>query len=362
MKRLFALMLALCLVLCGCSSGSGETTAPTETTAAPTTEAPTETTAAPTTEAPTETTAAVEVFANPMTGEVVDEVYTSRPIAIMINNAKAALPHCGISAADMVYESCVEGGATRFMAIFTDPDSAGVIGSVRSARPPFISVAKSYGAIYSSARGAQSVLNMIDAAGLDYINGLASNKYFYRDTWRKNNLAFEHSLMVTGEGLKDYAEALGYDTVWEEGYDYGLNFEEAPFTMGESVEKVTAYFTTGGKSTTCIYDSEKGGYYLNQYGVDYVDGNTKELVIFENVLILKANRWVMSDAKKHIQMDLVGEGEGWILRDGQLAQIKWSREKEADPFVYTFADGSTVPLGVGSTYVAIISDAAGIAY
>lgn len=365
MKKLIALMLVLGIVLCGCSGGADETT---ETTTEPTetTAAPTETTAAPT-EAPTEVPTtepagdpAVAVPVNPLTGEELEEESNDRPYAIMINNAKVALPHQGVAEADILYETCVESGMTRFMAIYMDPSGVESIGSIRSARPPYIDIVQGYDAIYCSASAASNVLSMISSADVSYLNAVMSSK-FYRDQWRMDNMGYEHSMMVDGDDLIAYAKEKGLRLTRNEDTTYGLNFDESVVYTGETANTVEISFQSGGKTTTCHYNEELGGYTLTQYGIDYTDGNTNELVSFRNVLILKCNRWVLSNGV-HVQMDTVGEGEGYYVRDGQIIPIKWSRTDVDSPFVYTTADGAVLNFGVGTTYVAVIAEDAPVSY
>ena len=53
-------------------------------------------------------------YTNPLTGEgsAVD-LAGARPVAIMLNNLKKALPQLGVSQADLIYELPAEGGITR---------------------------------------------------------------------------------------------------------------------------------------------------------------------------------------------------------------------------------------------------------
>lgn len=51
--------------------------------------------------------------------QIIDESSTSRPYAIMINNVGVARPlQSGLQDAYIVYEIIVEGGITRFLAVF----------------------------------------------------------------------------------------------------------------------------------------------------------------------------------------------------------------------------------------------------
>ena len=59
----------------------------------------------------------------------------------MINNIVYAQPQVGISNADIIYEIPAEGGITRMMAIFSHLYDIESVGSIRSLRPYYLSVA-----------------------------------------------------------------------------------------------------------------------------------------------------------------------------------------------------------------------------
>ena len=362
MKRLFALTLALCLLLCACGKQEQTTEATTEETTVETTEAATETTAFPTEESTeaTEPPGAEDPNSiNPLTGEALEEASNGRPFAIMLNNHKAALPHHGVSAADVVYETLGEGGMTRYMALFLDPTQAETIGSVRSARPPFVGLVQAYDAIYCSASGADNVLSMVTSQGVDYLNALVyEGSYFYRNQARLNSgTSWEHTLFITGEDFYQLAVDKEMRTTRKEGQTYGFTFAADAAVDGQTANKIVISFQNGGKTTTCNYDAEKSAYTLYQNGMDYVDGDTDELVEFRNVLILETNIYTMENGL-HVQADTVGEGTGYYALDGQIIPITWSRAGEDEPFAYKTADGQDLTMGIGTTYVAIITNGA----
>ena len=360
MKKMLALLLALSLLLCGCGSKPAETTAPPTTvppTTVPVTTAPPETTV-PVTTAPAET---APVDTNPLTGEALEAVTDNRPYAIMINNMIKAVPQCGISKADMLYEIVAEGSVTRFMAIFYDLSDVDVIGPVRSVRPYFYRVAQHYGAILSSAGGSDEAISLIKKEGYDYLNGIAgAGGAFYRDEWRKSNKGFEHSLMTTGEKIMNSAEKHGFTATMED-VDYGFRFTDEPLNSDVHACEINIWFYKNGKKTVMDYDEATGLYAMSQHGGASVDGNDDTPICFRNVLVLEADTHV-KDKKGHLETQMTGTGEGYFARDGHIIPIKWSRESNSAKYVYTDLEGNPVSFGIGKTYVAIIPDGSPVSY
>lgn len=108
-----------------------------------------------------------------LSGLPVDEkIGNRRPVAIMLNNLKAAQPMSGVSYADVVYEYVVEGGITRMMGVFENYDSLDKIGSVRSCREYFVYTALEFDAIYMHFGQATYAVELLDKDYVDNINGL----------------------------------------------------------------------------------------------------------------------------------------------------------------------------------------------
>ncbi len=363
MKRLAASVLLCASLLCACAApvGTTPTTVP-ETTVAPTTLPPetTEPTSVDIQDIPdyshVETdTQPAPVDTNPLTGEALDVVTDLRPIAIMINNLNKAVPQCGISQADILYEILAEGSVTRFMAFFHDLSDVDVIGPVRSVRPYFVRMAQQYGAILSSAGGSDEAIDLIGSLDLDYLNGIGNaNGWFYRDEWRRKNKGYEHSLMTTGEKLLAAAEKRKIQTTMED-VDYGFHFTDEAMTTGEDANRINIWFYKNGKKTTMDYDAETGLYAMTQHGKASVDGNDDSPVTFRNVVILVADTSV-KDKKGHLSVQTTGSGSGWFARDGKIIPITWSREGNSSRYVYTDEAGQPVSFGVGKSYIAITPD------
>lgn len=286
----------------------------------------------------------------------------------MINNIQAALPHHGVSEADILYEIETEGGITRCLAIFGDMSDVGTLGPIRSARTYFNNVAVSYDAPLVHCGGSGAALNaQYDDSGAQisdwkHINEMYNGSYFFRDTDRYNyqGYAYEHTLFSNGELLNQALEANDYNTPGE-AY-YGLLFDENVDLDGETASKVVATFR-GGKTMTMTYNADTGLYEAAQYGSAYKDANTDEVMAFRNVLVLYAKQWFIYDGTyDRSYYDLIGTGDGHLAVDGQIVPIKWIREDLNDSFVYTLEDGNPVTLGVGHSYIAIVDQSRTVSY
>ncbi len=356
MKRLLPLILAVCLLLCACGNAPADNTSDTAD------ETTTETTLEETT---TETTKAPILYRHPLTGLPLEAPFAGRPVAVVINNLKAALPHHGVSTADWFYEVETEGGITRCLAVYTDLAGNPKVGPVRSARTFFNNIAVSYdapivhcgGSVRGRNAGYGDSSDKID--GWEHLDQVYNGKYFFRDEDRYNNKGYnwEHTLFATGDNLLKGIADKGYDTPAE--LDYGLQFADDQDLLpggGFVANSVTVTFK-GDKTSSFRYDDLDMLYKMSQYGDIYIDANTGEQMAFKNVMVLYTEQWKRHDGEySRSYYELEGEGEGYLATNGEIVKIKWSRKSLRDPFVYTLEDGSPVTFGVGKTYVAIASE------
>lgn len=366
MKRLFCLLLVLCLVLAGCGKKTAEAPATEAPTTVPTTKATeatepptTEQTVPPTTEAPK--AAVVAVPTNPLTGEPLEAEYTGRPVAFSLNNHIYCLPQHGLQYLDWMFEVETEGGITRCVGIMTDPAKAGAVGPIRSCRSYFLNLSLSYnaplfhcgGSIY--AEGNQySISDSVDY--WDHIDEKAYSYYFYRDDYRYDVLDYdwEHTLFTSGELMAEAMEDEGMNPTGDEPVSYGYQFSQDPALDGQTAETVEIYFR-GDKTTTMEYDAETGLYLAHQYDEDWIDGDTGENAAFRNVLVVFAEQSNRETSHgNHSFYDMDGSGDGYFAVDGKMIPIQWHHDGVEGPFRFTLEDGTTpITLGIGTTYCAI---------
>ena len=208
MKRLIPVLLILGLLLCGCNGAeeAPTTAATTEATTVPTTEA-TEPATEPVTE-PVEAT----IYRNPFNGAILEQPWSGRAVTFTIGNTDEARPQYGISKADIFYEITVEGGLTRCMPVFSDISGAKAIGSVRSARTYFISISRSYDAVFLHSGASVYAANLFNQHVVNHVNG--DGAIFYRDAAREAaGYAYEHRHFVNTEKAVAYLNELLQETL-----------------------------------------------------------------------------------------------------------------------------------------------------
>lgn len=366
MKRILALSLILALLLCGCGSKTtaqanaaeaGETAAAeaAETTAA------VEATAEPTTE-PTTVPTEPPVIRNPLNGQIIDEEFTGRVFANTVSNLQDNLPHVGVTQADVIIETYVNmNNVVRCLALFTDIESVEAIGSTRSTRPIFNDIAQHYDLVLSHAGGSSTALNDAANRGIDNFNidgWPASQTTSYRDTVYKRT--YENTLFGIGSGIKAYAEAQGINMTLEK--DYGFDFtEDGTPADGEDADKISLVLTYGQakKETVMEYDASLDKYVWNQYGKVMQDQITEEVEAFTNVIIMYAE---ITNQGIYHYADFCAGGTGYYANGGKIIPIVWGCEDENSAFHFLTNDGEDLLIGVGNTYIAIVTAESPVTY
>ncbi|HEV2452294.1 MAG TPA: DUF3048 domain-containing protein, partial [Streptosporangiaceae bacterium] len=148
---------------------------------------------------------------SPFTGEPVSRL---KPVlAVKIDNIVLARPQTGINSADLVYVIPVEGGLSRFMAVFSSHDPR-VIGPVRSTREDDIALLRQFGRPAFAFSGAQP--HLLPVVEHSRIVDLYANKPgiagYYRDSSRiaPYNLFARASTLVAEARHASIARNIGF--------------------------------------------------------------------------------------------------------------------------------------------------------
>lgn len=293
------------------------------------------------------------IYRNPLNGQVLDAPFVGRVFAVTINNVWPALPHRGVSQADVLVEMLANDYCTRGLALFTDVEKLPSIGSIRSTRPNFTDLGLAYDLVVVHAQGSNVVLADMAREGLDNLNADSSIGYRDYDRYYYQDYDWEHTLFARGTDLIRAALDKGYD-LEKSGWDYGMLFAETvTLEDGADAAAIKLVFTLEGhtKTTTLIYDAALGKYVWNQMGMEMIDENNGEKEAFTNVIILLTS--VKTDGHGYHFAQMYGSGQGYYACGGKLIPIIWEHPYETYPFTFFLPDGTPLEQRTGNTYLAI---------
>ena len=291
-----------------------------------------------------------EYYTNPLTGveELTKEKSQDRPVAIMVNNISVAQKvQTGLSKADIVYETEVEGGITRLLAVFQDISKVEKIGTVRSARYAYIDLAMGHNAIYihHGQDPTYAAPHLKDTQTM----ALSESNAGYR---AKNGLASEHTLYGYGNKIWDYLTKNKYNTKLTKATNW-QNFadKDTQITYTNTANTVNVKFSNSYESVF-KYDTEKGKYVRFFKTTERKDYFTNESEYFKNVFVLQTSITDYPDGK-HRKIDLTS-GSGYYCVNGTYTPIKWSKGNSSSSFVFTNEDGSPLTVNQGNSWVCIM--------
>ncbi|NLJ78100.1 MAG: DUF3048 domain-containing protein [Tissierellia bacterium] len=271
-----------------------------------------------------------------------------RPMAIMLDNHPKARWQAGLSQAEVVYEYLVEGGYTRYMAIFliNDPES---IGPIRSARPYFITSALEYDSIYVRVGGSPQAKDDMRVVGMDDIDGMVVPSSVL---WKTNETGkvSPHNTYTSMEVLRAYQAEKGYS---DRGDFSGFKFNEEDEDLDGMVAKNVLIDYNRDNTSRYIYDEDERVYSYSKDGEPYRDELDDAPVKVKNIIIQEADiRMVDDDGRLFI--DLIGEGKGKYITNGKSMDLSWIKKSRSNRTHYYDEDGREIALNPGITWIQVV--------
>lgn len=316
-----------------------------------------ETTTAPETEPPAPP---APKYINPLTGvEVSEELSKMRPAAFMVNNIKQAIPQQGISKVDVLYECLAEGGITRLLGLVQDYKSIDTIGSIRSSRDYYLDFAQNHDALYFHAGGSDKAYSEIASRGIDNFDGVRMSipNSFYRDPWRLSVMAYEHTLVISGEGIQNAINYRGKRTELKENFESPFKFE-AEVTVPEGQDANCVFLPFSWYQQPYLkYDASTNTYKRWQYGAPHIDMNNNKQLEFTNIIVIFCHHTGALDNKGRIEVTTTGSGDGYYISNGKYIDIKYTKDTVDSPIKLFNTDGTPLEINVGKSYVAIFNQA-----
>ena len=283
----------------------------------------------------------------PLTGqEAPGGIPPRAALAIKVENAPEARPQASLNDADVVVEEPVEGGYTRFIAIFQcgDSDRVGPVRSGRTTDPNFLR--QLGGVVFGYAGGVGSVKREVTDAGLVDANYLDAASAYTRDTAR---LA-PHNLYTTTAALWRAGRAaetappplFAYAATWQ-GRAKRISTAHLPFSAVADV-----YWTWSRRHDAWVRAHGSVPHTLEDASTVSATNVVVQIVEVTDSQILDAA------GNPSPEVELTGTGRAYVLSGGRMIVARWERRSLDDVTTYRTKDGTEVTLLPGRTWVELV--------
>lgn len=302
---------------------------------------------------------------NPLTGlEMKDpSVMNRRPVIVKVENLpRSDRPQWGLNSADIVYEYYTELGTTRFAALYFGDDSKQV-GPIRSARLFDINLVRGYGAMFIFGSAYEGTYNrlvssefyqrlMIESSNtVGVISRIEPNSRNYEvaDTSQVNAYTQRMGIDNTRPNLEGMFFQMQKPDGGKESESTYVRFSSAIYNRWDYDSASQKYARFSDEDNAYSPDQEK---YLQ-----LVDRNTNSPIQADNVVVIYV-RHTDIDTRPSVEVldvSLLGTGKAFVLRDGMLYEVTWSRQTESSVLTFLNADGTPFPLKPGNTWVEVLA-------
>ena len=315
--------------------------------------------------------------ADPLTGET--RRSNGRVVGVMVNNIsntarQNARPQRGIGSADLLIESKVEGGITRFCAVYHDADAIPEVGPLRSGRDQFLQLLMPYQALYyhdgESAACTKfiSVYNYsgLNIGGKNYFNTPTHPHVAHRDS-RGRDVAYEHTEFTSGKEIKQAAANAGIslkyacESTFFKFADYRTGAENA--MKGAASGKSVSITHSDSYKTSFSYNWLDRTYKMQMYSrisgkfENTVDELTGKQLSFDNLAVCFApiERYP-GDSGDVQQVSYISGGDAYYFSRGAVQHGRWEKASPEHPLRVYDKTGAQMLFNRGKTYLAIVDD------
>lgn len=382
-KKVLAAIIVAMTVLAGCGGEGGDSQSPIQTVEPVVIVDESESMPGPAEEQTPEPEEVREgMYRSELTNEWIDEsLQNQRPIAVMVDNEKTALPHYGLTQADVVYEmmnSTANGRVTRLMALVKDWENLTQFGSIRSTRSTNVYLVGEWNAILCHDGGPFYVMGNSS----ENYKGLIAEKNYCDNLSGifprvENGKASEFTEYIVQDGRsvkksgKTVAEGIsskGYSVEYNEYYigphfkfssnEFDLSGESGVFDCNEIQLKPFEH-----NNSMLKYNESTGTYDYYEYGQAHQDPeNGNAQLTFENLIIQKCT-FSELDSNGYFLYNCLGSGEGYFITNGTAIDITWEKGGESEngsgaslTVFRNKATGEEITLNTGKTYIALVPD------
>ncbi|MEK7073643.1 MAG: DUF3048 domain-containing protein [Patescibacteria group bacterium] len=270
-----------------------------------------------------------------------------RPFAVMIENHSDSRSQSGLSAAKLVFEAPVEGGITRFLAVFAASSTVREIGPVRSARPYYLDWAFDLGADYAHVGGSPEAFTKIARLRLHDIDEFA---YGATAFWRSSRRYAPHNAYTSVELLNGVREERAWAAT-STAASWRYADPETPEERPTSTPNLVIDFSAPSYRVEWRYQHGDNAWRRFQAGAPHADLDGTPIMA-KNVVVIRTETQVV-DAVGRLKLRTIGSGKAWVFRDGRMITGRWKKLAAEDRIHFETVDGKEISFIPGPTWIEV---------
>ncbi len=265
----------------------------------------------------------------------------ARPaLVVKIDNVPRARPQAAVNDADIVFVELVEGGLTRYAAVFHSEDPS-VIGPVRSMRTTDVNLLRMFNQpLFASSGANQRTTTAVNNSELINISAsTGAGGAYYRNTSRPA----PHNLFTSAAGLRRAGGTRG-------GSPPQIFTIRRPGTALPNAARAASGVDVNYPNTSVNYRWNGSGWERSQDGRATVD--TAGVRVAPETVVVQFTEYGVSPADRNSpEAVAVGSGTAWILTEGQVIEGRWRKRNGGAVTIYRDANGDVVELLPGRVWV-----------
>lgn len=284
---------------------------------------------------------------------VAPELAHRLPLAVMIDDARAARPQSGFNAASIVYQATADGFETRYMLVFQERDSPDV-GPVRSARFFLAQWASEIRAAIGHYGGDRRTRRHIRANPRMFtdVDGITRGNPAYH---RTRSRPAPHNAYGSTASIRRVALVLGAPAVMSARLHRRPFLDPAPLVERAASQRIGIPYRTN--IITYRFDRASDSYLRSVDGRAQIDPADGKRVTATNVIVLfQKFRIDRRIEPGHSRPDIttLGSGKALVFREGRVIKARWRKSGDTGPTIIQTLDGHEISLVRGRIFIQVV--------
>jgi hypothetical protein len=281
-----------------------------------------------------------------------DDAQRKPIVVVKVENNSLVRPQTGLDSADLIFEELVEGGASRFAAVFQSniPDE---VGPVRSVRHVDVSLASPIADVFVFSGGAKKTMKYV---GLELPAATSTVNEGFPGMNRKSGVSAPNNLFLD---TKQMLAAVTQSDTPSSGFFVPAPSSSAtagPAPVGKAVSTVEVAFSTLAEPNWKWNETDK--LWMRSEGTKPFtnkDGSlfgTNNLVIIE---IREVDAGYKGSTGGYVPRSVTsGSGRAWVLSKGKAVEVKWNKPTVTSQMELSDTNGNPFTMPTGRTWVELL--------